>query len=296
VDRVAARVIKPCDVLIGLSQLCLATIENVRRRFGARTIVERGSRHILSQREILERIAGGGGRPPVPDWAVHRELAEYALADLIVVPSKHTRRSFIEHGVPPGKIFRNPYGVDLRMFPATPTPPASTPPTIIMAGSWSLRKGCDVLVDAWRQLATPDARLLHVGEVIDAPLPSEARFQHHARVDQTCLTHLYGQAHVMALASREEGLALVQAQALASGLRLAATDHTGAEDLQDCLEDPTAVAITPVNDVAAFTHALDAQLANARTQCSPRDLLGSGRDRLTWSAYGKRYDAMLRGC
>ena len=181
------------------------------------------------------------------------------------------------------------------MFPATPAPPPGTPPTIIMVGTWSLRKGCDVLVEAWQRLTTPDTRLVHVGHVADAPLPASPRFTHHDAVDQRQLTHWYGQAHVLALASREEGLALVQAQALASGLHVAASDYTGAEDLQARLEDPRAVAITPVNDAGALARALDDRLAAACAMQGMRDLLGSAREQLTWAAYGARYDAMLRG-
>jgi len=100
----------------------------------------------------------------------------------------------------------------------------------------------------------------------------------------------------MALASREEGLALVQAQGLASGLHIAATNRTGAEDLQEYLEEPTPVEIAPPDDTEAFTAALTAQLERAQRQTGLRDLLRSARERFAWNAYGARYDAMLRGC
>jgi len=45
------------------------------------------------------------------------------------------------------------------------------------------------------------------------------------------LWRLYSQASVLVLASVEEGLALVQAQAMACGLPVIATANTGAEDL-----------------------------------------------------------------
>jgi len=295
VDRGAARAVEDCDVLIGASHMCLHTIEAVRARCGARIILERGSRHILSQRDILDGLPRArSGEPRVPDWAVRRELAEYALADRIVVPSKHAEESFIEHGVPARKLFRNPYGVDLRMFPPTPAPAAAAMPTVLMAGWWSLRKGCDLLVEAWRAMRTPGVRLLHVGDVHDCPLPSYPHFEHHERVHQSRLTRWYAQAHVMALASREEGLALVQVQGLASGLHLAATERTGAEDLQEFLDDPQAVAIAPVDDAAAFAATLDTQLQRARSRTGLRDLLGGARTQLTWQAYGLRYDTMLR--
>jgi starch synthase len=293
-DRVAAGVIARCDVLIGMSQSSLRSIAAVRRRFGARTLLERGSRHIVSQRDILERLPRPPtAPPPVAAWAVRRELAEYESADVIVVPARHAERSFVEHGVPAEKIFRNPYGVDLRMFPPTVGPARGAGSTIIMAGTWSLRKGCDVLTDAWRRLP-PGSRLLHVGGIADAPLPTDPGFVHHPTVDQRQLTGWYGRAHVLALASREEGLALVQAQALASGLHVAATDYTGAEDLQDSLDDPDAVGIAPADDAAAFAAVLARQLERGAALDGPRDLLGAARHRLTWAAYGTRYDALLR--
>jgi alpha-maltose-1-phosphate synthase len=295
IDQLVARLLGPCDAFIGMSQLSLACLDRARR-FGARTFLERGSRHILSQRDILESMPGApAGERPVPDWAIRRELGEYERADTIVVPSTHARNSFVERGVAPEKVVRNPYGVDLSMFPATPAPPPDAPPTIIMVGTWSLRKGCDVLVDAWMRLSTPDVRLVHVGHVADAPLPTTPGFEHHDAVDQRRLTEWYGRAHVLALPSREEGLALVQAQALASGLHIAASDFTGADDLRDCLADPDAVAIAPVNDADALARVLDRQLRQARALRGTRDLLGAGRQQLTWHAYGSRYDAMLRG-
>ena len=296
VDRVAANVLGACDVVIGMSQMSANSMQRARKRFGARAVLERGSRHIVSQRDILESIPGRAvGEKPVPDWAVRRELAEYDIADFITVPSKHVERSFTEKGIAANKLFRNPYGVDLAMFPATATPAHETPPTIITVGTWSLRKGCDVLTDAWRQLGRRGVRLLHVGPLGDAPVPSDPGFEHREPVEQRALTQQYAGAHVFALASREEGLALVQVQALASGLPVAATDRTGAEDLRERLEDPRAVAIAPANDVQRLTAALAAQLDYAQSMNGMRDVLRSARDGLSWREYGKRYDAMLRG-
>jgi len=295
VDRLAARAVGPCDVLIGMSQMSAASMRSVRRRFGARTVLERGSRHIESQRQILAALAGSdAGAETVPSWAVRRELAEYEIADRIAVPSRHVEQSFVERGVPAHKLFRNPYGVDLDMFPATAVPPADARATIIMVGKWSLRKGCDVLTEAWRRLAVRGVRLRHVGGLGDAPIPADPGFEHCGPVDQRALTRCYAEAHVFALASREEGLALVQVQALASGLPVAATDRTGADDLTECLEDPRAIAIAPADDAGALAQALEAQLAYARSMTGVRDLLRSARAQLSWREYGRRYDAMLR--
>lgn len=286
-DGLAARVVGPCDVFIGMSGMSTKCALMARRKYGARIWIERGSRHILSQQEILEALPGSQRVTP---FAVQRELADYEIADTIVIPALHVERSFLERGMPVTKLFRNPYGVDLEMFPPTPAP-AGIPPTIIMAGSWSLRKGCDVLGQAWRKL--PGVRLVHVGSVADVPLPEEAGFEHHGHVPPWRLSEFYGKAHVFALPSREEGMAVVQAQALASGLRLVCSDRSGGEDLKAFFSDPSRITVVPADDVERLTQALRTALAGAAAEHGVRDGIGQSRPNLSWRAYGERYSAEL---
>ena len=84
IDRIASTLISRCDVFIGMSGMCLHTIQAVRRKYQTKIFVERGSRHIVSQREILENIPGRkGSAPSISEWSVRREIAEYELADTI---------------------------------------------------------------------------------------------------------------------------------------------------------------------------------------------------------------------
>jgi len=78
--------LRPCDLFIGMSGIYLEAARFAKRRFGAAVWLERGSRHILSQDEILAAIPGAT-RPT--SLAIDRELAGYALADGIVIPSAH---------------------------------------------------------------------------------------------------------------------------------------------------------------------------------------------------------------
>ncbi len=295
IDLAASRLIGPCDALIAMSGMSRRTIEAVRKRHGARVYLERSSRHILSQKAILEAIPGrpADARPAVPEWAIRRELVEYELADTVVVPARHVLRSFLERGYPEARLFRNPFGTSLSQFPPTPAPPAGTR-RIIMAGSWSYQKGCDVLVDAFRQL--DGAELVHVGAVCDAPLPRGLDgFRSVGFVPQRELTAHYAQATVFALPSRQEGLAVVQVQAVASGLRLVCSDRSGGEDLRDFIPDPGLVSVVPPEDPAALAAALDAAL-DAPALAAPgelRDPLGDRRDQLSWAAYARRWDARL---
>lgn len=287
-DFTVASQIESCDVLISMSGLCNQTAKVVKRKYGASIWIERGSRHILSQKAILDAIPGA---EQVSDFAVKRELADYEQADMISVLSLHCQQSFEDYGIPKSKLFRNPAGVDLIMFPPTPSPP-DEPQTILMTGTWCLRKGCDILTAAWQQL--PGVKLLHVGPIGDCPLPSSTGFEHIDTVDQSMLSHFYARGHVFALASREEGLALVQPQALASGLRLVCTDRTGGGDLGEIIEDPNAVRVVPADDPNAMASALRLALSDARSDIGLRDRLGSAREALTWTAYGRRYDEKLQ--
>ena len=287
IDRLIARRLEPCDVFIGMSGLAVESARAAKERFGAKVYIERGSRHVLSQKAILDELRKNG-KPAhtVPDWDVQRELAGYALADRIVVPAGHAERSFLEQGVPAGKVFRNPFGVDLSTFTPTPAPPPS-PPTILCVGAWSYQKGVDVLVEAWRRLE--GVRLMHVGPVTDAPLPRDPGFIHVDPVPQAQLRQYYAQAHVVVMASRQEGLALVQIQALACGVPLVCTDRSGGEDLKAMIEDPSWVSVVPSDDVEALAAAVRAMLARALVVSGERLLLGAAREELGWAAYGARY-------
>ena len=298
VDRVAANVVGACDVVIGMSQMSAASMQRLRRRFGARTVLERGSRHIVSQREILESIPGRApNAKPVADWSVRRELAEYAIADVITVPSKHVERSFIERGVPPGKLFRNPYGVDLAMFPATAAPARrhrahdhhgrASGRCARAATCWSTRGG-----------ASPGdgVRLLHVGALGDAPVPRDAGFEHRDAVEQRALSALLRRRARLRprLARGRPGAgAGAGARQRAAGRRHRLhRRRRPAASISRIRAPSRSRRPTTWPRLAA---ALEAQLAYAQSMSGVRDVLRSARDGLSWREYGRRYDAMLRG-
>jgi glycosyltransferase involved in cell wall biosynthesis len=90
-------------------------------------------------------------------------------------------------------------------------------------------------VEGYRQSAIAGARLVLVGgpsdetgRLIGEPPPGLERVGH---VHQSELVRHYRRASVFVLASIEEGMAMVQAQALACGLPLICTENTGGEDL-----------------------------------------------------------------
>lgn len=287
-DRLAAKCLPPCDVLVGLSGLCIASSDTACRR-GARIVIDSGSAHVASALRQL-------GRAVISSLYERRERAAYAAADCLVVGSSYAASSFEEHLPRATPLFVNPYGVDLTAF--APTPREALRPTLVFVGNWSRRKGCDLLVDAWRKLDGVD--LLHVGPVVDLPLPMDSRFSHHQPVPQEQLHRFYRRGDVLVLPSRDDGYGLVLNQAAACGLSIVASDHCGAPDLKALVGQTDRIQVFASGQGEPLLAALKASLTTLGVKDSgPRDWLGPHRRALGWEAYGERYsryiDAMFSG-
>jgi glycosyltransferase involved in cell wall biosynthesis len=281
--------LRPCDVFICMSGIYLEAARFAKQRYGAAIWLERGSRHVLSQDQILAEIPGAERPSPL---TIHRELAGYALADRIVIPSRHVCESFRRDESTCSKLFYNPYGVNLAMFrPHRETAPAE-PLSLLFIGTWCLRKGCDLLVGAVKQVAC--ARLIHVGAIGDLAFPAnDDRFVHVDPVPQHELARFYTAGDVFVLASREDGLAVVLSQALASGLPLICTDRTGGADLAHTPALAARITVVPHDDVDALARAVadwrDRRQGGERLpQLSETD-----RDKLSWGGYAWRYNDEL---
>ncbi len=280
-----------CDVFICMSGLFLEAAAYARQRFGASIWLERGSRHILSQDDILKDIAGS--KRPTP-FMIERELRGYELADRIVVPSSHVAESFDERAPALSrKLFINPYGVDLDQFPSRDGSPPPGPPTVLFVGSWSYQKGADVLATAIRELG--NVQLLHVGAMADAPFPhDDPRFEHVGPVPQWDLFKYYAKAHVFALASRQDGFGMVLLQAAASGLPIVCSEMTGGADLKVSQALSERIFVTPAADMEQLTRAIGAAIKLATEPSGLPPLSTHDRDLLSWSSYGRRYYDELR--
>lgn len=287
-DWLTSLVMRKCDVCIAMSGSFVRAPRKAKCQ-GAKVIIERGSKHIMEQKRILDSIPSNKGDITVPYWHIPREIEDYDMADYVAVASQHVARSMLKFGYPKDKLFINPYGVDLSMF--YPVPDTKKEYDVIMVGGWSYRKGCDLIVDAIKQL---DYRFLHVGSIVDMEFPKDdKRFTHVDAVDQSQLIRYYNKAKVFVLPSREEGLAMVQAQAIACNLPLVGSNDSGAEDLRAIVEYPEYITIieefTPSALVKAIKKALSQQEDLKEIQYA-----GKTAKKLTWEAYGKRYSEFLR--
>ena len=238
IDRYVANTLPDADVFVGLSSCGLATGREARRR-GMKVVCDRGSTHIRHQHAVLESEHRRWGMPftGVDPRIIDREEAEYHNADLITVPSRFVRDTFVAQGVALQKLRVLSYGVDLQRFTPVDEAPADRF-DVLFVGGFSLRKGVPDLLRAFNALEHPRKSLTVAGIAEPAVvervrelgmLPEGVRFLGH--VPQPELKTLMSRSHVLVLPSVEEGLAMVMAQALACGCPVVATRNAGAEDL-----------------------------------------------------------------
>ena len=285
------------DAIIAISGSSLKAGREAQAR-GVRFICDRGSSHQRYQERIIadEYARWGVSRAVADQRDIVREEEIYAMADAITVPSHFAERSFLASGVDRAKLHVIPYGVRLEQFSPVGKPPADCL-EILFAGSVGLRKGVPYLLEAFAKVRHPRKRLRIAGALnpdlasVLPKLPQE-HVEMLGPVSQTELAKLMSTSHLMVLPSIEEGLALVQGQALACGCPVLASTNTGGEDL---FTDGSEGFIVPIRDVAALRDRMqqiadDPLLQQRMRAAALARVKGLGG----WNDYGDRWEALLR--
>jgi len=284
------------DALIAISGSSLQTGRALKQR-GTLFICDRGSSHQRFQELIVsEEYRRWGVHRPVSDIRdTVREEEIYEMADAITVPSQFAAQSFVKHGIAPEKVHVLPYGVRLESFGRTAEPPVNRF-QVLFAGAVGLRKGIPYLLEAFSKLKHPAKKLRVAGalqpdmrHVLGRLATTDVEFL--GVVSQERLAQLMSTSHVMVLPSIEEGLALVQGQAMACGCPVIASTNTGAEDL---FQDGVEGFIVPIRDpdmiraklqLLADDSGLQVQMSEAALR-RVRTLGG-------WDDYGDRWERLL---
>ncbi len=299
-DEWTLRRLRPAEVpdaIVAISGSSLKTGRESQTR-GGRLICDRGSSHQRYQERIVseEYKRWGVDRPVTDIRDIAREEQIYEIADAITVPSSFAARSFVESGVSPSKVHVIPYGVRLEKFKSYTKAPADGF-NVLFAGSVTLRKGFPYLLDAFAQLRHSRKHLRVAGtvhpdmkKVLDR-LPQDG-VEYLGSVSQERLAELMATSHVMVLPSIEEGLALVQGQALACGCPVICSTNTGGEDLFD---DKREGFIVPIRDAPALTARMQQLADDPLLQATMSE---AARQRVTslggWNDYGDRWETLLQ--
>jgi glycosyltransferase involved in cell wall biosynthesis len=213
-----------------------------------------------------------------------RMLAEYDLADVILVASRKAAETFLAADVPEQKLHYVARGVDVERY-SPGTPPEKL--RFIFAGALIKRKGVHVLLEAWKKLNLRDAELVLVGALHDEIKPVLAAqgtsTVRHLGFSSRLQDELRASS-AFVFPTECEGFAKVTLEAAACALPIITTAESG-----DAVVHEQNGLLIPPNDVDALCAALE-QFATHRDQLP---IMGQrGRERvlkcLTWDHYRQR--------
>ena len=256
-DLVLSRYVSGSDLILFYNGCGLKSVQKARK-LGVVSVVEVVNSHIVYQEELLQeeyRRLGLAWRGS-PELEVKRRIAEYDLADFILVPSEFVRQSFLEKGFPESKLLKIPYGFSLPEV--SPQKRGSDSVLeVLYVGSISVRKGLRYLIQALELLQDLPIRLKLVGPqaevsgIADLQLPDNVQFTGVLKGE--ALEQAYRGADVFCLPTLEDGFGLVLGEALSYGLPVITTTNSGGLDL---LTDGEEGFIIPIRSAEAIAEKL----------------------------------------
>jgi glycosyltransferase involved in cell wall biosynthesis len=192
----------------------------------------------------------------LPETRRSELVQEPGMADYCIAASQFTRRTLLDNGVEPDRVFVVPYGVNIaatvrmqsRRFERF---------RVLFVGQKVQRKGLSYLLDAWSKLRLPNAELVLVGRgTRDEALLSQYAgiYRDVENVSDVELDALYRSADLFCMPSLVEGFGLVYLEALARGIPIIGTPNTGAAEL---ITHGREGFIVPIRDAEALAHYIE---------------------------------------
>ncbi len=227
---------------------------------------------------------------------IERELTEYDIVDRIFVPSQTVVDSFIWQGVDKDKLRKVPYGVDIDHF--VPTSSVAPAGAFVSVATVGMQKGSHILVEAFRNLNERYAN--NTGLTLVGPITKgwdkileldKGDITAVGQCDRNGVIRHLQQARIFVLASIQEGLALVIAQAMACGLPIIASEATGVRELVD---NGVEGIIVPTYDVEALSNAMELLISNLNLS---KEMGVAARKKVEqfggWNRYGTEINSEL---
>jgi glycosyltransferase involved in cell wall biosynthesis len=261
-DRWVKKQLTPGDHILssyGYANECFKWI----RAHGGKTFVDAGNSHVDNFWELIseEHRRWKCETPPFSPLWLERARESLAETDFVLSPSAYVTNSFLARGFPAERILKNVYPVNLSLFKPDDKPrPKDRPLTIINTGGVSLRKGAPYLLESFRlvQKKFPEARLLLTSAIqneMKAILSryADLRIEWASPLPHAQLAERLRSADIFVLPSLEEGLVRTACEAMACGLPVILTPHTGANDF---VQPGVSGEVVPIRDSQAIADAV----------------------------------------
>ena len=287
------RAIAACDAMIGFDTSSWILARRATR-FGKPFFLDRAAIHRRTRAKIRASVDCGIA-VPAGDAQDAVETEEMEIATRVVVASRFSEHSMREAGIAAGKIEVIPYGVDSdSFFPGEKRDAGGGRMVFLFVGLLKKEKGILTLLDAWSQLAAPDAELWLAGsgeaDVIEAARggPGVKVF---GKLAQEELRQIYRDADVFVFPTFYDGFGMVLLEAMSSGLPVIATPNCAAPEL---IREGEAGVIFPAGDVAELRTAMADACANRAAWMQRGAVAREIAKSHSWDAYGKRWARLLR--
>ena len=225
-----------------------------------------------------------------------RRRQEWELADLVIANSTFTAHSWQQAGWSPRRIEVVPYGAPPTIADSGPGP-AAKPLRLLWAGTFSIRKGAHLLIEALQELNLCPAELqidVYGAQGLPATLLSQApsTLLFHGSIPRAELLAAMQQAHALLFPTLCDGFGLVVNEAFSQGLPVITTARAGAADLVRPGENGWLIEAGSAHTIAtAISQALDDPTALNRMR--PAALATASQ--WQWSDYRCRIGELLVG-
>jgi glycosyltransferase involved in cell wall biosynthesis len=227
-----------------------------------------------------------------------RRRAEWNLADVVLVCSAYTKRSFAQAGLDVAKVRIVPLGAPPaapRSEALRPTTKPDAPLTFLWAGTFGIRKGAHYLLEAWRAggfgrharlkvfgaVALPD-RVLH-------PLPEGVELG--GSISRAELMGHYQASDALIFPTLSDGFGMVATEAWSRGLPVITTDCAGVSDLVRNGENGLLIR---AGDARAISGAIDWCLSHRGELSAMREAGLETAEKWQWTDYRRMLSGVLQ--
>ncbi|RYG54458.1 MAG: glycosyltransferase family 1 protein [Chitinophagaceae bacterium] len=294
-DRLAARHVKQTKILLTWAWSGLETIKAAKKNNSV-VIVEQCGSFSRFQNQLLQgeyQQLGLRFDNPTPRFIEERQLQEAMLSDFLLCPSNHVARSFVQYGIPKEKCMVIPYGANTDHFHPNQTEKKVF--KLLFVGTVGVRKGVIYLFKALEILQSHyQLECTVIGGLEEQFRPLFDRyhhlFRHISHVPHHELVNYYNEASVFVFPSLDEGMALVQLEAMACGLPVICTPNSGGDSV---VEEGVSGFVVPIRDASAIAQKISQLFDNPSLQKAMSESARSKALAFSWDVYGDRLAKFL---